>query len=134
MGMSVWGLIAAPLLTPGAPSADIAMIETPSAAVQSIAGEADIFSGDQVLGIQAMRDAAGGTETAITIGNVGINIADSTSTITDIATNDTTTGDISNITVEANRGATFVTSISGVGVSVQNTYQVNVFLGGAGSQ
>jgi len=129
MGMSVWGLIAAPLLVSGGPGDTTPM----AAAITAPAGEMDIFSGDSVLNEQAMSDASGGADTAFHLDNVGVNIANADANVSDISADGAQTGQIANNVIQDNKYS-FVTINSGIGVSINNILQINIFLNGAGGE
>ncbi len=128
MGMSVWGLIAAPLMTQAAPAPH------QEAAPPIAAAEADIFADEAILNTQMMSDAAGGNGIEIELDDVGINLANSTASVEDVSIGTSQTGQIAGNTISNNHG--FTTSIfnSGSGVSITSTLQVNIFLGDATTQ
>ncbi|MEM9494822.1 MAG: hypothetical protein AAGA09_02370 [Pseudomonadota bacterium] len=140
MGMSVWGLIAAPLFAPGAMTnagADAAMASSVSASPTHYASEKtasvddDLFAGDTLLGEKAMRETAGGSEVAFNLGDVGVNLANAEGNVSNIEANNSNSGQIASNTVANNSGITTVFNNTGTGVVMQSNVQVNVFLGDA---
>ena len=129
MGMSAWGLLAAPLMAQGAPAPATA-VQEPAAISASAAGEADIFSELSVMDENAMRDAAGGADTAIDIGNIGMNVSKNTGQTKDVEVNNSTTGQIANNAVNGNGGITTVFNNTGNGVVFQSNVNVNIFTTG----
>ena len=125
MGLSVWGMIAAPLMTPAAPA--------PHIDATPLVEEIDLFSGDAVLDIETMSDAAGGTEAALNFEDVGVNIADSNASVSDVNFVNANSGQITDNVVSNNSGVTTVYNNTGNGVIFQSTLQINVFLGENGS-
>jgi len=119
MGMSVWGLIAAPLLVSGNP----AETTLAAAAITAPAGQMDIFSGDHILDEQAM---SGGEANGFSLDNLGVNIANANANVSDISADGAQTGQIANNTIENN-------SLSGIGVSINNILQVNIFIDSGGN-
>ena len=131
MGMSVWGLIAAPLMTPAVDAAP--QHQTNPVELAETATADDIFSGDTVLNIGEMRDAAGGTDAATNIAIVEQNNnAVNTGTNTDINVNNSTNGEIAANTVQGNDGLSAVQFNTGNGVNQIANFQVNVYLGTTG--
>lgn len=133
MGMSVWGLIAAPLMAPtgDTPHLDIApAASAPVEIAHNIAAD-DIFAGDTLLDMSEMRDAAGGSNTAVNIGVIQRNVAENNGTVDNVNVANTTNGQIANNIIQDNDGLTASFNNTGNGVIQQATFQVNVFLGGA---
>lgn len=126
MGMSAWGLLAAPLMAQ-APVPAIS-IDQPVAAI-SVAGEAgDAFGDLAAMDDGAMRDAAGGADVAVDISNLGVNIAENNGSV-DRTNVDGETGQIANNSVNGNGGITTVFNNTGNGVVFQSTVNVNIFTG-----
>ena len=125
MGMSVWGLVAAPLMIAGSP-ADVA----PDGAQSVAFSEDDLFAGDAILTPEDMADAAGGMQVAFELDDVGINTANNDGTVRDVQVNDTITGKIVDNAVTNNSGITTVFNNTGNGVVLQSNVQINIFLDG----
>lgn len=129
MGMSVWILFTVPYL---APSVALPEPETPNHTPEYvIATNDDIFGGDLILSEAMMRDAAGGTEVAVDITDLGVNIADNRGLVRDVEINDTVNGQIANNVAQNNSGITTIFNNTGNGVVFQSNVQVNIFLDGA---
>lgn len=126
MGLSAWGLLAAPLMAQGAPAP--AAPETPT--VLSSADSGDIFSDLALMDESAMRDASGGAATAIDIGSMGVNFADNKGQVQDNHVNNSDTGQIAHNAVTGNGGITTVFNNTGNGVVFQSNVNVNIFLNG----
>lgn len=126
MGLSAWGLLAAPLMAQGAPTP--AAPETPT--VLSSAESGDIFSDLALMDENAMRDASGGAATAIDIGSMGVNFADNKGQVQDNHVTNSDTGQIAHNAVTGNGGITTVFNNTGNGVVFQSNVNVNIFLNG----
>lgn len=132
MSMSAWGLLAAPLMAAQNPMqatapADAATVQP---AGEFAAGD-DIFGGFSALDESAMSEQSGGTDTAIDIGVMGVNIADNTGTVSDTITTNSPTGEIAGNLVSDNGGITTVFNNTGNGVIFQSTVNVNIFMDAA---
>mgnify|MGYP000740101140 CR=1 FL=1 len=129
MGMAAWGWFITPLVAyaqaPVPEQAEV-ILDTPAAV------EGDIFGEFAPLNATAMSAASGGSDTAIDINDIAVNIADSDGSISGVTTTNSDTGDIANNIVSDNRGITTVFNNTGNGVIFQSTVNVNVFLDGAG--
>ena len=126
MGMSAWGLLAAPLL---------AHSPAPATTIQEPAiVSADAFGGLATLDETAMSKASGGADTAIDVGQIGINLAENKGVVTDISLNNSTTGDASGNLVNDNHGITTVFFNTGNGVVFQSNVNVNIFTNTGGPQ
>jgi len=123
MGMSAWAIIAAPLMA-ASPAPE------PSPVGYAAAPLDDVFSGSAMLGLQEMKDAAGGTDVAVEIGFLGLNLSDSDGTITDVSVNNSNNGAIAGNFVGDNNGITTVFNNTGNGVLFQSTVQININLNG----
>jgi hypothetical protein len=130
MGMSAWGILAAPLLAHApAPSAETAAMEARPPTV-----ETDIFGALSPMDDGLMSAASGGADTAIDIADFGLNIADNDGSVNEINVNNSDTGKIADNVVSGNGGITTVFNNTGNGVIFQNNVNVNIFLNdGAGN-
>ncbi|MBI1393756.1 MAG: hypothetical protein GC152_13545 [Alphaproteobacteria bacterium] len=103
----------------------------------------DVFSGESLMSEDQMRDAAGGTDAGFdmitfttnvdidnttTIDDIGANIADNDAIVRNIDAGGSTTGQISTINVENNRGITTILNNTGNGVVFQSNVQLNLFV------
>ena len=131
MGMSAWGIFAAPFLAHAPAPAD-----APAAAadIEIVSDGSDIFSGISALDENAMSAASGGADTAVDIGDFGLNIADNDGSVENVNVTDSETGQIANNVVSGNGGITTVFNNTGNGVVFQNSVNVNIFLGDGGGQ
>ena len=127
MGMSAWGIFAAPILAHAPVPADTAAM-LDSEVVQMADDGADLFGGFATMDETAMSLASGGADTAIDIGNVGVNLADNDGTVDNVNVNDSDTGAIANNTITGNEGITTVFNNTGNGVIFQSNVNVNIFL------
>ncbi|MHA7871272.1 MAG: hypothetical protein ACX939_02875 [Hyphococcus sp.] len=123
MGMSAWGIIAAPFLA-HAPAPE------PSAAIDAAVIEdgSDIFSSFAPMDERAMSEASGGADTAVDIDDFGLNIADNDAIVDNVSVADSDTGEIANNMISDNAGITTVFNNTGNGVVFQNSVNVNIFL------
>ena len=127
MGMSAWGIFAAPILAHAPVPADTAaMLEIET--VQMADQGSDLFSGFAPMDELSMSEASGGADTAIDIGNMGVNLADNDGSVDNVNVNNSETGDIANNTVAGNDGITTVFNNTGNGVIFQSNVNVNIFL------
>ena len=126
MGMSAWGIFAAPFLAHAPVDAPAAV----DAETVIVADGADIFSDFSALDEQTMSAASGGADTAVDIGDFGLNIADNDGSVDNVNVTDSETGQIANNVVSGNGGITTVFNNTGNGVVFQNSVNVNIFLGG----
>lgn len=126
MGMSFWGLLAAPLLASAGPAEENAA-GFAEAALLAPAPE-DAFSAFDTMDETAMADAAGGANTAISIGALVSNSATQNGGVNGVSTNGDT-GQIANNSAANNSGITTVFYNTGNGVLFQSTVNVNIFLG-----
>ena len=127
MGMSAWGIFAAPFLAHSPAPAEAPVAATDN--IQIVADGSDIFSGIAVLDEQTMSSASGGADTAVDIGDFGLNIADNDGSVDNVTVTDSETGQIANNMVSGNGGITTVFNNTGNGVIFQNSVNVNIFLG-----
>lgn len=126
MGMSAWGLLAAPFMaTSPAPAATA--IQEPVAIASEPSGEADLFGDLTAMDENAMGDASGGADTAIDIGVIGINLAENEGVVRNVDADNSTTGQIANNYVANNAGITTVYNNTGNGVIFQSTVNVNIY-------
>ncbi len=140
MGMSAWGFIITPVLAATNPNIDDVQREMDIAAyAQTIPQESlDLFdemaslAGVSALDDSAMATASGGTNVAVDIANLGVNVAENNGSVSGITTNNSTSGDVSNNIVSDNSGITTVFNNSGTGVVMQSIVNLNIFLQGAG--
>lgn len=129
MGMSFWGLLAAPLMAASGPADPVdAMADAASNAPVEFASEADAFSEFAAMDEGAMADASGGADTAVNIGVLVSNAATQTGGVRGVTTNGDT-GQIANNSATNNSGITTVFNNTGNGVLFQSTVNVNIFLG-----
>lgn len=128
MGMSAWGLLAAPLMANAPVPATV--INEPVAAVSTVSEAGDLFGDFAAMDDSAMSDAAGGASVAVDIDNLGVNLAENTGQVDNINTNGDT-GQIANNTVSGNGGITTVFNNTGNGVIFQSSVNVNIFTGGS---
>lgn len=97
------------------------------------ASSADMLTPDTLtlgdpLTEDALGDRSGGTaDYSVDLGALGINVATTSGTVTDVTVTDTATGDATGTSVLDNSGITTVFVNTGNGVILQNTVQVNVF-------
>ncbi len=127
MGMSAWGIFAAPILAHAPVPADTAAL-LDSEMIQLADESADLFSSFAAMDETSMSRASGGADTAIDIGNLGVNLADNDGAVENINVNGSDTGDIANNTVAGNEGITTVFNNTGNGVIFQSNVNVNIFL------
>ncbi len=125
MGMSFWGLLAAPLLASAEPADQGAAT---SQATIAMAAAEDAFSDFDAMDESAMAHASGGADTAISIGALVSNSATQNGGVSRITT-DGDTGGILNNTAANNSGITTVFYNTGNGVVFQSTVNLNIFLG-----
>lgn len=124
MGISAWGLLAAPFL---------AHAQSPAATTEEkIAGDIlvaleDPFSALSVIDEVAMSRSSGGASTAINIGDVGANFAENVGKVENTTSNGNN-GQISDNIVADNHGITTTFFNSGNGVVFQSIVNVNIFL------
>jgi hypothetical protein len=133
MGMSLWGLFAAPLLATAAPSDQSGGVVAPfDPLADEIAApiEQDAFSGFAAMDETAMADASGGANTAVNIGLLVSNSATQNGGVSDVSSNGDT-GQIANNSAANNSGITTIFNNTGNGVVFQSTVNVNIFLGGS---
>lgn len=129
MGMSAWGIFAAPFLA-HAP----APVEAPVAAVSDaaqISEASDIFGAFSPMDELAMSKASGGSNTAVDIGDFDLNIADNDGAVDNVNVNNSDTGQITDNVVSGNGGITTVFNNTGNGVVFQSIVNVNIDLGGS---
>jgi hypothetical protein len=130
MPMSAWGLLAAPLMATQlqlpADSSDEAAAVSAAIMAVDLAGEAT-FAGLAVMDDGAMSTASGGSDTAIDIGSLGVNVTGQTGGVSETDVNDSPTGQISGNIVSDNGGITTVFNNTGNGVIFQSTVNVNIF-------
>ncbi|MEL7489946.1 MAG: hypothetical protein AAGJ73_04435 [Pseudomonadota bacterium] len=126
MGMNAWMLFAAPYIAPAMAPQDATAIEMAPPAHEA----ADIFSGEAKLDERMMRDAAGGSNVAFDITDLGVNINDTQGDVTNVEVNNSVNGQIANNVAENNSGITTIFNNTGNGVVFQSTVQVNIFLDG----
>lgn len=128
MGMSAWGIFAAPFLAHAPVPADM------PAAVQTEAFEssegADVFGGFAPMDELAMSEASGGNNTAVDIGDFDLNVADNDGSVDNVNVNNSDTGQITDNVVSGNGGITTVFNNTGNGVVFQSIVNVNIDLGG----
>jgi hypothetical protein len=110
----IWGILAAPLIAAQDPP--------------PLVGTDDAFGGLVILETDEMRDAAGGADTAIDVGAIGVNISGQAGEVAGVATTNSPTGQIAGNLVSDNGGVTTVFNNTGNGVIFQNTLNVNIFL------
>ena len=126
MGMSAWGIFAAPFLMQAAPvdqsTVEIAQPQTNQST--------DIFGSITPLDELAMSEASGGADTAIDIQDFGVNLAENDGGVSNIDVDNSETGQIANNAVNGNRGITTVFNNTGNGVVFQSNVNVNIFLNG----
>lgn len=127
MGMSAWGIFAAPFLAHAPAHMDA---PATTAGIEIVSDGSDIFSGFSALDEQTMSSASGGADTAVDIGDFGLNIADNDGSVENVNVTDSETGQIANNMVSGNGGITTVFNNTGNGVVFQNSVNVNIFLGG----
>jgi hypothetical protein len=130
MGISAWGLLAAPFLAQAQAPSAAGMEAAMPPAHSSV--HADLFDEMPLLDEGAMRDASGGAQSAVDITNLGMNFANSGGSVSNNQVNNTQTGQIANNAIDNNRGITTVFNNTGNGVVFQSTVQVNIFLNGPG--
>ncbi len=129
MGMSAWGIIAAPLLAHAPLPAEGPAFGPAAAEITApVTAQMDIFSDFVPMDEGAMSAASGGADTAVDIADFGVNIADNDGTVSDIYVNDSDTGEIANNVVSDNVGITTVFNNTGNGVIFQSNVNVNIFL------
>lgn len=127
MGMSAWGIIAAPFLANApVPAETAAMLD--SDMLQLAEDSSDLFGSFAPMDELAMSQASGGSDTAIDIGNLGVNLAENDGSVENINANNSETGDIANNAVTGNDGITTVFNNTGNGVIFQSNVNVNIFL------
>ena len=122
MGSLGWTIVATPYLV--VPAA----VELGSAPSPIAPTNEDVFAGDVMLSEGQMKDAAGGTDYAIDIDDLGVNFSNSEATVAFVNASNSETGQIANNTVSANSGITTVLNNTGNGVVFQTSVQVNIFL------
>ena len=127
MGMSAWGIFAAPFLA-SAPVPAETVEALDSDMLQLVEDGSDLFGSFAPMDETAMSRASGGADTAIDIGNLGVNLADNDGSVENINVNDSDTGDIANNSVSGNEGITTVFNNTGNGVIFQSNVNVNIFL------
>lgn len=131
MGMSAWGLLAAPFLAQapapeaGAPESELA------GRYAAVAVTGDVFGGLAALDETVMRNAAGGASVAVDIGVIAANIGENNGEVKNTYTNGNT-GQIANNSVNGNGGITTVFNNTGNGVVFQSIVNVNIFMNAAG--
>ncbi len=131
MGMSAWGIFAAPFLANApAPAADEAPLLAPTETQQ--VQEGDIFSAFAPMDENAMSAASGGAETAIDIDDYGVNFASNDGVVNGVSSENSETGQISGNVVSDNGGITTVFNNTGNGVIFQSNVNVNIFLNEGG--
>ena len=125
--MSIWGLVAAPLMAVSAQPSD-QIVAAPTAPT-------DVFESLTPLSQSAMADAAGGADTAIDI-QIGTLISDNQENLADVDNvqiSDSVTGEITSNIIENNTGLTTVFNNTGNGVVFQSNVNLNIFLGDTGA-
>lgn len=140
MGMSAWGFIITPVLIASNPELSDVQREAQLDAYAPVAAEQMLDVFDEVAslaGVSALDDAtmstaSGGTNTAIDIANLGVNIAENNGSVNNINANNSTSGNVSNNVVSDNSGITTVFNNTGTGVVMQSVVNLNIFLQGAG--
>ena len=128
MGMSFWGLLAAPVLSAPAPLDLAAIGVQPDYALEQTASVEDAFSSFDVMDETAMADASGGADAGVNIGLLVSNAADQNGGVSGVSTNGDT-GQIANNAATNNSGITTIFNNTGNGVVFQSTVNVNIFLG-----
>lgn len=131
MGIAAWGWLIAPLAaysqSPVSEDGQSAVhIETP------LEIQGDLFGEFAPLSATAMSAASGGSQTAIDINDIAVNIADNDGSVSGVTTTNSDTGDIANNIVSDNRGITTVFNNTGNGVVFQSNVNVNIFMDSAG--
>lgn len=132
MGMGAWSFIVTPLVA-AAPNADVAPQHIEMVAQQP-AGDSDLFGSLASLDDSAMSAASGGSDTAIDIANLGVNVAENNGQISGVTTTNSTNGEIANNMITDNGGITTVFNNTGNGVVMQSIVNLNIFLQGGGIQ
>lgn len=131
MGMSAWGLLAAPFLAQ-APAPEAGAPESELAGRHAAIVADDVFGGLAALDETVMRNAAGGANVAVDIGVIAANIGENNGDVKNTYTNGNT-GQIANNSVNGNGGITTVFNNTGNGVVFQSIVNVNIFMNAAGS-
>lgn len=129
MGVSLWGAFAAPFLAQAVPVETAIMPPTVETAEPA---SLDAFSDIAPMASGDMADAAGGTDTAVSIDLLGVNSSDQNGQVAGVVVNGVT-GAVSGNSITNNSGFTTVFSNTGNGVVFQNTVNVNIFLGSGAS-
>ncbi|MAW80386.1 MAG: hypothetical protein CMI63_09115 [Parvularcula sp.] len=140
--MSAWGFIITPVLIASDPSLSEAQRDAQLQEFAPVAVEeyTDVFdeltsiAGVAALDDSQMANASGGTDMAIDIANLGVNVAENNGSVSGSNGNNSITGDVSNNTISNNSGVTTVLNNSGNGVVMQSIVNLNIFLQGAGPQ
>ena len=101
---------------------------------QQPAGDSDLFGSLASLDDSAMSAASGGSDTAIDIANLGVNVAENNGQISGVTTTNSTNGEIANNMITDNGGITTVFNNTGNGVVMQSIVNLNIFLQGGGIQ
>jgi hypothetical protein len=98
--------------------------------VEQVSSEDAVFGGLSALDADAMSAASGGADTAIEIGQLGVNIADNDGQVSNVNAANSQTGQIGKNLVTDNHGLTTVFYNTGNGVVMQSNVNVNVFMHG----